>query len=291
MDNKKAPFKRALFCLFAIQMMIMRLLLCLIVTLIGLSSCQNKPAGQINGKTFDTLAYKYTSVKKTTGACRKPDDICAIVEFSYPVFDAGRGDSLNKWVGEKMGEGYMDTLIHDNYAEVMQQFLVSYEEVIKSMPDYITPWEYKRSAKVEKQAADFITFHILIYEFAGGAHPNYTDTYFHYDLKNNREFTIDDQLVTGGDAKLAAIAEGIFRKEFKLSDNISLDSAGFFFDNGQFFLPSNYTFAQSGIKFHYNDYEIRSHAEGPYDLTVPYTEIKGLAKPSSYLATMIPPVQ
>jgi hypothetical protein len=177
------------------------------------------------------------------------------VEFTYPVFDAGIGDSLNKWVAEKMGEGYMDTIIHSNYEDVMQQFLSGYDDMLKSMPDYVTPWEYQKSIRIEKQVPGYVTFHVSVYEFAGGAHPNSADTYFHYDVKNHKEFTIDDLLVAGGDAKLATIAEGIFRREFKLSDNISLDSAGFFFDNGQFSLPSNYTFAQDGIRFHYNDYE------------------------------------
>ena len=269
----------------------MRVLLCAILVLIVMTSCQNKPAGQVKTNTGDTLMYKYKSAKKTTGACKKPDDICATVEFSYPVFETGQGDSINKWVAQKMGEGYMDTMIHTNYEEVMQQFLTGYDEMLKSMPDYVTPWEYNKGIIVDKQVPGYITLHVSIYEFAGGAHPNASDAYFHYDITNHKDFTIDDLLVTGGDARLKTIAEGIFRKEFKLGDDVSLDSAGFFFDNGKFSLPANYTFTKDGIMFHYNDYEIRSHAEGPYDLTVPYTEIKDIAKPSSYLSALIPAVQ
>lgn len=269
----------------------MRLLLCLVVVMVAMSSCQNKPAGEVKTTVADTLLYKYKTAGKSTGPCKDSIDICAKVEFSYPVFETGPGDSLNKWVAQKLGEGYMDTAIHIHYEEVMQQFLTGYDDMLKSMPDYITPWEYKKSIKVDKQVPGFITFHVSMYEFAGGAHPNLNDAYFHYDIKNHKEFTIDDLLVAGGDAKLKTIAEAIFRREFKLKGDISLDSAGFFFDNGQFSLPVNYYFAQDGIRFHYNDYEIRSHAEGPYDLTVPYADIKDLAKPGSYLSGLIPLAQ
>jgi hypothetical protein len=261
----------------------MRFLLILTAALFALTACQQKPSGTATANNSDTLVYKQQIAKKTTGPCKNQDDICASVEFSYPLFEGAGSESINKWVQNKMGEGYMDTLIHPDYHEVMEQFLASYDTILKSMPDYTLPWLYSKTIEVEKQAPGFVTLHVGTYEFAGGAHPNGADAYFHFDIKTGKELQMTDFLVSGGDAKLSKVAEGIFRKEFKLDEKINLDSAGFFFEHGQFSLPTNYTFTPEGIKFHYNDYEIRSHAEGPYDLVVPYTEIQDIAKPDTYL--------
>ncbi|MCW3126185.1 MAG: hypothetical protein JWO03_1843 [Bacteroidetes bacterium] len=272
-------------------MMYLRSLVWVVVVSIAVTSCQNKPAGEVKNNSIatDTLLYNNKSVSKSTGPCKAPDDVCAKVEFSYPLFETN-GDSLNKWVAQKLGEGYTDTVIHENYEVVMQQYLNGYEKMLKAMPNYITPWEYKRSITVDKQTPGYVSFHLHVYDLSGDGNPEVKDAYFHYDVKNNEEFRLDDLLVSGGETKLATIAEHVFRKEFKLREGVSLDSSGFFFDNGQFSLPVNYTFAQDGIRFHYNGYEIPSH-EAAYDLTVPYSEIKELAKPGGYLASLIPAVQ
>ena len=271
------------FVFFALEKYLMRFVLLLFTALILFTSCQTKPSGKPADSPADTLAYTQQTVKKTTGPCKNQDDICASVEFSYPAFEGADAENISKWVKNKLGEGYMDTLIHPDFNEVMQQFLAGYDTILKTMPDYTLPWLYSKTIDVEKQAPGFVTLHVGTYEFAGGAHPNGADSYYHLDIKTGKELKMTDFLVDGGDAKLSKVAEGIFRKEFKLSDQVDLDSAGFFFERGQFTLAANYVFTTAGIKFHYNDYEIRSHAEGPYDLLVPYGDIQDIAKPDSYL--------
>lgn len=230
-------------------------------------------------ETTVALSFSAKTIEKTTGS----GDKYATVKFEYPFFVGSHSDTLNKLIALKLGAGYMDTLVHENFEEVMQQFLDSYDTLTKQLPDMSQSWELKKKMEVVSQNENFITLHLNIYEFAGGAHPNGFDQYFHYDLKSNQEVFLNAFLNEEGSEKLRVIAEGVFRNEFKLSKDISLDSAGFFFENGKFVLPANYVFTKDGIQFHYNDYEIRSHAEGPYDLLVPYAKFKDVAKTDGYL--------
>ena len=261
----------------------------LLVALTALASCQNKPVDQaaILVSSPDTLHYAIKTIKKTTGECKTESELCASIIFTYPEFTGEGAAAINNWVNKMLGMGYMDTLIHAHYEEVMAQYLASYDTMRVQMPDLTMGWNYTKVIEVSKQIPGYLTAHISIYEFSGGAHPNFVDQYHHFEIASGREIMLSELLLPGGESEMKAIAEGIFRKEFKLDDKINLDTAGFFFEKGKFSLPSNYLLTSTGIQFHYNDYEIRSHAEGPYDLIVPFAAIEKIAKPNSYLGSII----
>ena len=234
-----------------------------------------------------SLSFSSKTIEKSTGLCKTSEDSCAKTVFEYPVFIVANHTALNKFIASKLRAGYMDTLVHENFEEVMQQFLNSFDTLAKQMPDFNQSWELDKKMEVINQNEYFITLHLSTYEYAGGAPPNGLDQYFHYDWKNNEEILLAHFLTNGGAEKVKTVAEEIFRREFKLSKDISLDSAGFLFENGKFSLPQNYVFTTDGIQFHYNDYEIRSHAEGPYDLLVPYLKIKDIANRDGFLKDYI----
>lgn len=259
----------------------MKKILLLSLTALFLFACNRQK--NTDESTASSVSFSTKAIEKSTGSCTTKEDNCATVKFEYPFFSGTNAVQLNKFVAQRLGAGYMDTLVHENFEEVMQQFLDSYDTLTKQLPDMSQSWELQKKMEVVSQNEDFITLHLNVYEFAGGAHPNGFDQYFHYDLKSNQEVFLNAFLNEEGSEKMRAIAEEIFRNEFKLSKDISFDSAGFFFENGKFVLPANYVFTKDGIRFHYNDYEIRSHAEGPYDLLVPYAKFKDVAKTDGYL--------
>ena len=82
-------------------------------------------------------------------------------------------------------------------------------------------------------------------------------------------------------ARLTYMASTIFRKQEGLSPTQSLEN--YFFENQKFSLNTNFLITKKGLLFYYNSYEIRSYAEGPMELLVPYTAISGLLKINPYI--------
>ena len=266
----------------------MRLLFLLSCTLLTLAACQQNPLATIASTTTDTLSYRYDTMTQRNRVCRGEEDSCAIITFRYPVFTGHGASALNARVQRKLCEGYTDTMLHATTAEVMQQFLSSYDTMLASWKDYATPWFYEKTITVQRQAGGYICLQTSVYEFAGGAHPNSYIQYQHIDMKSNRELKISDWLKDADDKPLYRLAETLFRKDLHLSSDAQLDTAGFFFDKGQFGLPVNYYFDDTALVFFYNDYEIRCHAEGPYDLVIPYRVLKPLMKMDSRMPPQTP---
>ena len=246
-----------------------------------LTACNQK---QVDTNAPTAMRFTTKNQKSVSGNCSDTiANSCAEVEFSFPFFESNGDSFLNQFVTEKLGEGYMDTLHHQKIEEVMQQFLNSYDTVHSNMPTFSGRWNWTKKIEVLSQSANFVTLHVSVYEYAGGAHPNSYEEYFHFDRKLQQLVQLPDLMKAGGERQLQNIAENRFRDSFSLKKEVRLDSAGFFFEGGQFSLPKNFYFSKTGVVFHYNDYEIRSHAEGPYDLEVPFQDLKDLAKPNSYL--------
>lgn len=239
-----------------------------------LFGCNHQPATP----PAANLHFTTKTIIKSTGPCKDSVSVCAKVTFEFPVFEGEDADSLNALVALKMGAGYLDTLHHSNYKEVAEQFLNSYDTILKQMTDYTLPWEWTKKVEVFSQSNGLITLHVYNYDFAGGNHGNEYNEYLHYDLLQHRSLHYTDVIETGKSTAFTAIAENIFRENFHLKKDEPLDSVGFFFAEGKFTLPENYWFTDTGIVFHYNDYELRSHAEGPYDLMIPYDAFDSLRK-------------
>jgi hypothetical protein len=87
----------------------------------------------------------------------------------------------------------------------------------------------------------------------------------------------------GYEAQLTAAAEKIFRKQENLSATATL-SKDYFFRDGKFSLNNNFLITPIGLKFLYNQGEIKPNAAGQTTVEIPYNQIKAIIQPETVLA-------
>ena len=281
---QRIPVKRP-----GVKLLIMRPKIILFLILAGsLSSCMwgvphnnAKPA-----ITKDTLIYTHQNFKEKAPDCgNKPDSACTMVTITYPVF-SGQGilnDTITRKLCDLFGDKYMPgkgvQLLADSLFAGYADFKM--EDTVNT-----SPFILNENAKVLRQDSSLLTLEIDGEEYDGGAHGAEYTAFINWNTKANKSIVLSDVLIEGYSHSLTTIAEGIFRKQEKLSETATLAN-DYFFANAKFSLPHNFVFTPLGIKFFYNDYEIKSYAAGPTELLVPYAQIPSLIKPNTVLSQYI----
>lgn len=266
-------------------MMKLKHLLVLVVVL-ALGSCMSKK--QANGINTDTLAYTYTFIKHRASDCGdKPDSGCTVASVAYPEFKNSK--TLNDSVKNKLFNLFWDdtTLEADtDLQKYASQFVSVYEQSKNDPAVKGKIFAVKSSAKIVRQDSSLITLEIGGYMYQGGAHGSTITYLYNWDTKANKVIRLDDLFAPGYHDKLTAIADTIFRKDEKLSDTASLADS-YFFKNNTFALNNNFLITPVGVRFLYNQYEIKPYAAGQTELLIPYTKIKSLLLPHTVIAQYI----
>jgi hypothetical protein len=261
-------------------------LLCLMV--LGLSSCEwgSMPKKEDHPIFKDTLVYTYKTIHERAADCgNKPDSACTVVKIKYPEF---KGQTvLNDTVESKLLNIFMlsekpDTSLKD----LTKDFLKAYTDFKKSHTKTEMFYELDTYAKVILQDSALVSLEYGGYTFQGGAHGASFTGFINWNPKANKEILLKDILVDGYNAQLTKIAESIFRKDEKLADTASL-AGNYFFKDNKFALNENYAITPLGLRFMYNQYEIKPYAAGQTKLFIPYTHIKTLLRPNSVAAQFI----
>lgn len=243
------------------------------------------PEKKIKAINKDTLAYVYKTFKRRAADCKnKPDSVCTVVKFKYPFFNDQR--QLNYTVKRKLMTMFQLYQKRDtSLAQVAEHFLTSYDKD-KQVRSYPVPYTLNCYARVLRQDSCITTIETGGIVFSGGAHPLSHTGFINWNTKKHRSITLIDLIDPGNIEKLKSIAEGIFRKNEKLSDTASLAN-GYFFRNNVFSLNRNYLISPVGIRFLYNQYEIKPYVAGVTQLLVPWSKIKPLLRPETIAAQYI----
>jgi hypothetical protein len=260
---------------------------CVLVATFGLASCQwgvphhsTKPA-----ITKDTLVYTYqTIIDRAPDCANKPDSTCSLAKIIYPEF---RGHKpLNDTVKRRLLETYRSADKPDSGLQDQAKAFISLyvqDTVHKNNPDMV--YDLETSATVVRQDSSLITIQVDRYVFAGGAHGSTFTGFLCWNTKTDRRISLTDLFKPGYNARLTAIAEKIFRADEKLSATASLQN--YFFKDQQFSLNDNFLITPVGLQFLYNEYEIKSYAEGQTTLLIPYNQIESLIRPNTVLKQYI----
>jgi len=239
------------------------------------SSCINGNKSPENSTTADTLinvndtlAYQI-AVFKETSPYFSGDETTLDTTFylaRYPVF-ASETDSLVQEAIFVDGE--------HNAKQVAQSFLAGFneyaEEQIESENRAFHAWFRSQDCEVALNVPGFLTLRNAISEYTGGAHGIEIEIWSNYDTQNKRKLSLAD--LFQDTLALSQIVEVYFRKQEALSDTSSYGS-NYFFEDETFTLADNFGLTPSGLLFHYNPYEIKSYAEGPTTLIVPYKTLE-----------------
>lgn len=229
--------------------------------------------------TKDTLAYQYQTFKQRADDCgNKPDSACTVISIKYPVFsgESALNDTVMHHVTSlfrisedegkslsALAEQFMDTYHKDKHRQI--------------------PYTLSTQVTVVRQDSNLVAMELSGYNFMGGAHGSSIISFINWNTATKHQITLADILTDGYEEPLTAIAEKIFRKQENLSDTASLKT-DYFFTDGRFSLNHNYLITPVGIRFLYNQYEIKPYAAGQTSLLIPYTAIKSLLKPNTVIS-------
>ncbi|MGF7038515.1 DUF3298 domain-containing protein [Mucilaginibacter lappiensis] len=258
-----------------------RHLLCSVAIGLTFASCQwGVPKQQKEAVVTDTLVYTYKTIHERAADCGdKPDSSCTVVQVKYPVFTGQK--TLNDSVAGKLTSMFaMDGKPDSSVALMSKKFLQAYMDFKKGDPRSEMYFELNSYAKVLVQDSSLTTLEVGGYSYQGGAHGASATFFINWDTKANKDIALDDLFKTGYQDKLKGIAETIFRKDEKLSDTATLANDYFFKDN-KFALNDNFSITPTGLKFVYNEYEIKPYAAGITTLVIPYSQIKSLLRPNT----------
>lgn len=251
-----------------------------------LAACQwGKPGKRTPAITKDTLKYSYKQISKQDSHCSTDTNvICSGVDISYPVF-AGQqvlNDTILKRITAMFPDGNTST---KNIEQLTSSFLSLSK---KDKDDSLATQGYTLNGyvKVIRQDSSLVTLESGLAIFTGGAHEQHFTQYVNWDSKKNTKILLKDIFADGYENPLNQVGEKIFRKEEKLSYNAPLQN-DYFFPNGQFSLNKNFMITPLGIKFYYNEYEIKPYAAGPTELFIPYSQIKSLLRPNTVVSQYI----
>ena len=180
----------------------------------------------------------------------------------------------NSWPASDSGsrslEGYVNAFLRECVAEQDRP-----ERHPLYMRKFVTIFRYTPPILSFKCEAD---------EDAGGAHPFGTVLFTNFEAGTGETIALRDVLKEGAFPQLRSLAEGIFRRENKLSPRENLSENGYTFPEDKFKLNDNFGFGEKSLVFLFNTYEIGPGAMPSTELTIDYASVRELLKPGLELA-------
>lgn len=252
----------------------------------NLTACINgKPSNQKPDVWQDTLTYQFKTVNAKADDCvGKPDSTCTTVKFNYPAFDN------QPLLNDTVVNGLATLLDRQKGIAGLQrlawQFLQDYKDFKKQNPTSAAFFELDSKVNIVRQDSSLIGLEYNGYQFTGGAHGGTIIRYLNWDVTAKKKILMSDIFKPGYEAELNKIAEKIFRKQENLTETASL-ADNYFFKDAKFSLNQNFLITPIGIKFLYNQYEIKPYAAGQTTLEIPYEQIKTLLQPGTVTARYI----
>jgi hypothetical protein len=256
----------------------------LLVMTLGLSACNWGDGDTSRPKpdtTTDTLTYTYKTIKERAIDCgTKPDSTCTVVKITYPVFTGQ--PVLNDSITHKLINLFMSEKPNYDMGAYVKQFLAQYDNFKKDDPRSVMYFTLDSHAQIIRQDSNLTTLEIGGYNFQGGAHGSSITTFINWNTKAGKEIALSDVLIDNYQERLTAIADTLFRQQEKLTVNASLAN-DYFFKDDKFALNENFLITPVGLRFLYNQYEIKPYAAGQTELAIPYAKIKTLLRPNTVI--------
>lgn len=139
-------------------------------------------------------------------------------------------------------------------------------------------WQNDVTISISEKISDYVQLSLGYWTYTGGAHGSAWSEDVLFDKKTGQQLLLADFI--SDVSPLTTIAEEIFRKDQELTENVDLEEAGFWFENGTFQLNENFSFNSESLDFMYNQYEIAPYAAGMIIVSIPLDKIKHLLKRS-----------
>jgi hypothetical protein len=232
--------------------------------------------------TTDTLTYQYKTFKQRAANCgTKPDSDCTVINIKYPAFAAqpDLNDTVRHRVASLFGV-YQKT--DTSLTQFATHFMKAYQQDMVNRNSGIN-YTVQTTANIVRQDSSLITLQFKGYSFQGGAHGSSITTFINWNTKAHQEVKLKDILIDNYQHALDSVGEKIFRAQEKLSATEPLKT-NYFFKDDKFSLNENYLITPVGIRFIYNQYEIKPYAAGQTELIIPYSQIQPLLRANTVVS-------
>jgi Protein of unknown function (DUF3298)/Deacetylase PdaC len=231
------------------------------------SACNN--IAEKKEQRTDTLNYTIYKAESSSAFKRmESDTVGTYAIITYPNFTQG-GDtaSINKLITYELTKEFKGNDIVVGITDAAAAFVMKYDSIPKEIKSNSAYWNRQINVRVPYQQYPYVSLSIEFTEYTGGAHGMYGTNYLNFDREKNKVIGLHDLF---DDAKIAEItkqAEQIFRTQEGLTEG--QDYNGYFFENGKFVLPANFSIRKGGILFQYGLYEIKPYVAGITEVFVP----------------------
>lgn len=132
------------------------------------------------------------------------------------------------------------------------------------------------SPKILNASGPLSTVVLNASSYLGGAHGSSSQIYYNFDLKKQKQVSLDEILQPKQKAKLEALAYEAFKKwvlESKLTENVAEYEQAW-----KFKLSNNFYLGKQGLILQYDEYEIGPYVMGLPRLTLPYEQLRTILK-------------
>jgi len=240
--------------------------------------------------TFVNYELKKIDEQKGPCAADGKGEKCLSIEIQYPVIDSGASakviDSINKQIQHDILNYAFISEPKDDFKLLIAEMSQEYERILNENEDYTSGWLLEISSDIIHQDSSFISTATTIFTFTGGAHPNSMQVYRSYDLTTGKVLELSDILMEGYEEELNKLAEIEFRMDKKIPPSEPLNEQGYFFENGQFQLNTNFAIMNKSLLFYYNAYEIGPYSMGPTELELKLTDYVNLINPAGVIGDL-----
>ena len=182
------------------------------------------------------------------------------------------GDGATKQNSELNVQFFEDAI--NAYAQNYNDELSLYEANDEFFPGGV--WTTETNVRISEDKAEYVEISFGNWDYSGGAHGNAWSEEILIDVKTGRRLALSDFFEDIGD--LTMIAEDFFRADQEIPDDVSIEEAGFWFEDGVFQLNQNFSFSDETLDFVYNQYEIAPYVAGVIYFSIPIERIKFLLK-------------
>jgi hypothetical protein len=253
-----------------LKSVILLVIACTLVACNWSSSDTDKPA-----ITTDTLKYEYKIIERKSADCsNKKDSGCSVAKIKYPVFIGQKllNDTVSHHLVTQFG-------IADKPDNSLDQLA---DDFLKSGRDF----RLNANTEVIREDSSILIMELSGYRFLGGARGYTLTNFINWNTKAGKKIELKDILTDDYAKGLNSIAEKIFRKQEKLSDSTAL-KPNYLFAEGKFALNNNFLITPIGIRFLYNQYEIKPYPAGETNILIPYSDIVSLLRPNTVITQYI----
>ncbi|MFD0799093.1 DUF3298 domain-containing protein [Maribacter chungangensis] len=218
----------------------------------------------------DKLAFEYITYLGDT--C----DGCPNIRITAPK--ALADSKIDKVVNNAIKEEiiYLLDFNEENDAtdieSAVHSFTKGYTDLKHLFVDEPMTWEATITGSISYEDDTVLTIKLESYLFTGGAHGYQTIHYLNFN--KTKAIALDGENLFKNTSDFEEYAESKFRKQEGIPEKGDINSTGFMFETGSFYLPQNIGYTQKGIELFYEQYEIASYADGPIVLTFPYPELQ-----------------